>query len=144
MFRNWVCTSQKHLASHLQTTANIVREVICVFYCENQTKPINTVYSTNAEFLGAFAKLRKATISFVMSVCLSVCLPSCLSVRPSVRPSACNNSAPTERIFMQFDIWGFFRKFVEKIQVSLKSDKNNGYFTWTPLYIYDNISLNSS
>jgi len=25
--------------------------------------------------LGAFAKLRKATISFVLSVCLSVCLP---------------------------------------------------------------------
>jgi len=33
---------------------------------------------------------------------------------------------------------------VEKIQVSLKSDKNNGYFTLRPMYIYDNISLNSS
>jgi hypothetical protein len=37
-----------------------------------------------------------------------------------------------------------FRKSVEKIQVSLKSDKNNGYFTWRPMYIYDYISLNSS
>jgi len=36
-----------------------------------------------------------------------------------------------------------FRKSVEKIQVSLKSGKNNGYFTWTPIYIYD-ILLNSS
>ena len=26
----------------------------------------------------------------------------------------------------------------------LKSDKNNGYFTWTPVYIYSNISLNPS
>jgi hypothetical protein len=38
-----------------------------------------------ASFLGAFAKLRKATIGFVLSallyICLSVC-PSCLSVRP--------------------------------------------------------------
>jgi hypothetical protein len=33
------------------------------------------------EFLGALAKLRKATIGFAKSVCLPVCL--------SVRPSAC-------------------------------------------------------
>jgi len=32
-----------------------------------------------------------------------------------------------------------FRKFVEKIQVSLKSDKNNEYFTWRPIYIFDHI-----
>jgi len=42
--------------------------------------------------LGAFEKLRKATISFVMFVRLSVC------------PSARNNSAPSGRIFMKFDI----------------------------------------
>jgi len=35
-------------------------------------------------FLGAFAKLQKTTISFVLSVC--------------------NNSAPTGWIFMKFDI----------------------------------------
>jgi hypothetical protein len=40
-------------------------------------------------FLGAFAKLRKATISFVTSVC------------PSVRPSAWNYPAHTGRIFMK-------------------------------------------
>ena len=34
--------------------------------------------------------------------------------------------------------------FVKKIQVSLKSDKNNGYFTWRRFYIYNNISLNYS
>jgi len=36
-----------------------------------------------------------------------------------------------------------FIKFVEEIQVLLKSDKHNGYFTWRPIYIYDSISLNS-
>ena len=46
----------------------------------------------------------------------------------SVRPSTWNNSAPTGRIFMKFDIGEFFLKTIEKIQVSLKSDKNNGYF----------------
>jgi hypothetical protein len=37
-----------------------------------------------------------------------------------------------------------FRKSCKKIQVSLKSDKNNRYFTWRPMYIYDDISQNSS
>ena len=44
------------------------------------------------QFLGAFAKLRKATISFVMSVC------------PSARLSAWNNSAPNGRNFLKFDV----------------------------------------
>ena len=38
---------------------------------------------TIPRFLGAFDKLRKATISFVMYVCLSVCLSVRLPVRPS-------------------------------------------------------------
>ena len=54
------------------------------------------------QFLGAFAKLQQTTICFVMLVRLSVC-PSAL-----------------------FDIC-IFRKSVEKIQVSLKSDNDNWY-----------------
>jgi len=43
------------------------------------------------------------------------------------------------------EIWylGIFRKFVLKIQVLLKSDKNNGYFTLRALYIFYYISLGS-
>ena len=37
-----------------------------------------------------------------------------------------------------------FLKAVEKIQVSLKPDKNNGSFTWRPIHIFDHISLISS
>jgi len=33
---------------------------------------------------------------------------------------------------------------MEKITVSLQFDKNKDYFTWTLLYIYNNISLISS
>jgi len=58
-------------------------------------------------------------------------------------PSVWHISVLPERIFMKFDTC-VFRKFVEKIQVSLKSDKNNWYFTQKPKYICDNISLNSS
>ena len=72
--------------------------------------------------------MRKATVSFVKFVC----------------PSAWNNSAPTWRILMKLDIWAFFRNSVEKIQISLKSDKNDGYSTSRRFQIYDIISLNSS
>jgi hypothetical protein len=65
-------------------------------------------------------------------------------VQPSVRPSTWNNSAPTGKIFVKFDIRSIFLNYVKKIQVSLKSDKHNGYFTWRPVYIYDNISISSS
>jgi len=44
--------------------------------------------AVRTEFLDAFEKLRKATISSIMSV----------------RLTAWNNSAPTGRIFMKFDI----------------------------------------
>jgi hypothetical protein len=47
--------------------------------------------------LGAFAILRKATVSFVMSV----------------HPLAWNNSAATGRILMKLDILRFFKKSVE-------------------------------
>jgi len=33
---------------------------------------------------------------------------------------------------------------VEKVQASLKSDKNYRYFTWRPIYIFDHISFSSS
>ena len=46
-------------------------------------------------FLGALAKLRKETISFVMSVCLSVCM---------------EKSAWTWRIITKFDIYAFLPK----------------------------------
>jgi hypothetical protein len=44
------------------------------------------------------------------------------------------------------EIWDLciFRKPVEKIQVSLKHGKNNGYSTWRPIYIFHHISLNFS
>ena len=66
--------------------------------------------------------LIKATISLS---CLS--LSVCLSF---VRLSAWNNSATTERNFVRLYIYiymSIFGKFVDKIQVSLKSHKSNGY-----------------
>jgi hypothetical protein len=64
------------------------------------------------QHLGAFAELRKATISLVMSVCLSV--------RPFVLPSASNDVDPTGSIFMKFDVWLFFEN-LSKISSFLKN-----------------------
>jgi len=70
-------------------------------------------------FLVAYAKLRKAIIT-LMYVC----------------PTAWNNLAPKGRIFTKFEISVFFRKSAKKIQVPLKSDKKNEYFTWSSTFIY--------
>ena len=37
-----------------------------------------------------------------------------------------------------------FRKPAQKILVWLKSDKDKKHFKWIDIYIYDNISVNSS
>ena len=76
----------------------------------------------------ALAKLRKATISFIMSVCLSVRMEQL-----GFHWTDCH------------EIWYFsiLWKSVEKFQVSLKSDTNNGYFAWRPMHINDSILLNS-
>ena len=48
--------------------------------------------------------------------------------------SAWKNLAPTGQIFMKFDIWWFFEN-LKKMHVSLKFDKNNGYFIQRPMYM---------
>jgi hypothetical protein len=72
---------------------------------------------------GAFAKVRKTTLTSVMSV----------------RP---HRTTVSGQIFIKFVILEFFEKSVEKFPVSIQSDKKNGYFTWRPIYIYDHIVLN--
>ena len=79
--------------------------------------------------LGAFTNLRKATVSVV------------ISALPPVRMEqlGCH--------WTDFhEIWylSTIRKMVEKIQVSLKSEKNNGYFTWRQIYVFDHISHSCS
>ena len=41
-------------------------------------------------------------------------------------------------------IFKYFKKSVKKIQVSLKSGKNNGYFTWKPLHFLSYLSQKKS
>jgi len=45
---------------------------------------------------------------------------------------------------MKFGVLGIFRTSFEKIQVSLKFEKDNRYFTWSPMYIHDNYLTQTS
>ena len=84
-------------------------------------------------FLGAFEILWKTRISCVMS-----CL--CPSVRPPARMEQ-RGSHSTDF----HEIWYLiiFAKFSRNFKFALSSDKNDGHFTWRPLYIYDTASLSS-
>jgi hypothetical protein len=58
-----------------------------VFYNNIHDTRLGKSYDNRVYILGTIAELRKATSSFVMSIC----------------PSAWNNSAPNGRILMKFD-----------------------------------------
>ena len=85
----------------------------------------NTTSLCNVMLLGRFAKLRKVTALW------------CLAVRPSI--------SPHETAWLPLDgfswnlIFEYFFKYVRKSHVLLKSDTNNGYFTWRPVYIFDQL-----
>jgi hypothetical protein len=74
-------------------------------------------------FSGAFAKLRKVTISFVMSVRL-----------PYVRPHGITR-LPMDGFSWNLIFEEFF-KIVEDIQVLIKSETNKEYFTQRPIYLF--------
>jgi hypothetical protein len=77
--------------------------------------------------LGAFAKLQKANISFIMLdyICLSVC--------PSVCPRG-TTRLPLEG-FPSL-IFEYFSKIYRENSISLKPVKNNLYFTCRKIYIF--------
>jgi hypothetical protein len=62
-------------------------------------------------------------------------------VCPSVRVEQLGSHWKDFHEVLYFSI---FRKLVQKIKVSSKSDKNSGYFTRRPIYSFDHITLSSS
>ena len=75
--------------------------------------------------LGAFAKLRKAVISLIKSVCME-------------------ELSSHWKDFHEIWYLSIFKKSFKEIQVSLKSGKNNALFMWRRMYNFDHISLSSS
>ena len=75
--------------------------------------------------------MRKATVSFI------ICPSARLFVRMEQVRSHHMDFHKTKYVIV-------FRKCVEKIQVLLKSQKNNGYFTRPSMHICEGHSFNSS
>jgi hypothetical protein len=113
MFRPWRLSSGCYLIQHLKIYKTALVSVVndsnwCSSNCGTAVT-IHCEFITCYNFSALFAKLRKATISFVVSF----------------RPSAWNSSA----LWSDFlEIWylNMFRKSVEKIQASLKTDSITG------------------
>ena len=72
-----------------------------------------------------FANLRKAAVSFGMSV----------------PPSVWDNSAPSGRVYMKSDISIFLKNLSRKGFIEI--DRNNAHFIRILAYIFDSMSLNS-
>jgi hypothetical protein len=71
---------------------------------------------------------------------MSSIMSVCLSVRPSTRMEQLGSHKMNFREIWYFSI---FLISVENVQIWLKFDMNNGYFTRRPKYIYDNTSLSN-
>jgi len=96
----------------------LLRSISCICLCLPRFPlSIHLPNQNFYAFLVAFVKLRKVTISFVMSVFLSLSAP----VRTEKLGSHWTD-------FHEILYLSIFPKFVEKIQVSLRSDQNILYF----------------
>ena len=76
--------------------------------------------------------IRTSEYCFMSYLLVRIQTFSALSLCPSVRPSICPHGKLGSHSTIFHKSWYFtiFRKFVKQIQVSLKPDKNNKYFTW--------------
>jgi hypothetical protein len=134
---------------HVPIRCNQTRKhvnLMCISFMNSEVKFVDNVLIMNVTvFISVFMtsydfrripKITKRDYE-LRHICLSVCRSVNLSVR-----------------MQQFDCqWTDIREFwylnvssipVEKTQVSLKSDSNNGYFIWRSIYIFYHISLISS
>jgi hypothetical protein len=82
------------------------------------------LFSVYFYLLGAFTKFRKATVG-LRHVCLSVRPSAYLCVCLSVRPHG-TTRLPLVEFSWNLVFEGFFSKFVNKIEVYLKSEEKNG------------------
>ena len=124
------------LQSHKMRKFNLIYITKIIFFRSIKWSLCKTLHVHFAYLPSCYTGSQNCEMRLLASSCLSVCLSVCPSVRMEL------GSHWTD--FHETWYVSIFRKYVEKIQVSLKSGKNNGYFTWRPTYIHDNISPNSS
>jgi hypothetical protein len=102
----------------------------------------------------AYPLVRGGRVTFFCGFCVPVfkrCSQNCQKRQvasscfcPFVRlacPSAWNNSSPSEETSMEFE---YFSKICRENSGFINISQESAYFTWRPLYVYDNIFLNCS
>ena len=102
---------------HISVT-DIIPEVPIAVCSVNRTFHTQIPRVGRMRFLGSLTKLCKATIRFVMAV----------------RPQG-TTVLPLDGFLWNL-IFDYFSKMYRENEVSLKSYKNNGYFTWRRMHIY--------
>ena len=105
--------------------------VFCVFFRTNSDYHVLSYTVSTDSFLGGLAKLRKATINFVMSL--------------SVRPAHMEYFVSNWKDFHEIWYLSILRKKIpsRKFEFKLKSHNNNRYCTWRPIHMYDNSAPSS-
>jgi len=125
-FRSYRTVNTSHLGKKTtQLMLNKLKFVLCSDICAKQ---INELSGQYVEILGAFRKLRKTTITFVMSVSRSVR----------------NEHLGFYWTDFHENLYLSIFRYAEKIQVSLQLGENNEYFTFRSMYIFDHKLLSSS
>ena len=122
-----------HMITHSHTLSHSLSHLHILTLTHSHTHTLSHSYTftpPTKSFLDAFPKLRRATVSFIMSVRPSVCLHG-------------TSRLPLDGFSLN-SVSEYFKKSVQRIPFSLKSEKNNDYFTWRPMLICDCIWLNES
>jgi hypothetical protein len=104
---SWVTTKFPRKILH-----HVIRNQSCLKYCE--------------QWLLASSCLSTC-------LCLSVCMYVCLAGWPSARMELLGSPS---KAFHKIWYFSIFWNSVEKIQVSFKSDKNNKYFSWRYVHLW--------
>ena len=111
-----------HLSLRLNDHYASGSTVMPVYFCVILIHIYLVIYSIRLGFYARSQNLQKATAS------------SCLSV--SLEKLSFRWKDFDETLYLRL-----FRKFIEKIQVLWKSDKNDGYFTWRRFHVFGNVQL---
>jgi len=108
------CTRHNYVRWQIQMIhTSQTQEATCEIDGNSSTTRYTHVLHTERDWLRRYAPCTGSVKETVSS--LSVC------------PFSRNNSAFTRQIFMKFDIFRYLENLHRKIQVSLKSDNNNGW-----------------
>ena len=127
---------------YLCTERGLILYSVVVTMCRKMSEGSEILPLVHTVYLCVWFRVSEQT---VILRSLSKIAESDYSLRQSVLPSVRMGQLGSHWTdFHEILYLSILRKSVEKIQIPLKSDKNNGNFTWRPVYIFNNILLISS